>query len=64
MIPEKLSILPMLYAHKSSAVCKIFLVKIEFFQPANVLMDDAGHIRISDLGLATDCSKKAPTENW
>ena len=36
----------------------------ELYQPANVLMDDAGHIRISDLGLATDCSKKLPNENW
>ena len=31
------------------------------FQPANVLLDEAGHVRISDLGLATDFSVKKPT---
>ena len=30
-------------------------------KPANVLLDEAGHVRISDLGLATDFSQKKPT---
>ncbi|XP_063675324.1 G protein-coupled receptor kinase 1-like isoform X5 [Bolinopsis microptera] len=30
-------------------------------KPANVLLDEAGHVRISDLGLATDFSVKKPT---
>lgn len=30
------------------------------FQPANILLDEHGHVRISDLGLACDFSKKKP----
>lgn len=30
------------------------------FQPANILLDETGHVRISDLGLACDFSKKKP----
>lgn len=29
-------------------------------QPANILLDEHGHVRISDLGLACDFSKKKP----
>lgn len=29
-------------------------------QPANILLDEHGHVRISDLGLACDFSKKRP----
>lgn len=29
-------------------------------QPANILLDEHGHVRISDLGLACDYSKKKP----
>lgn len=33
---------------------------ILFSQPANILLDEHGHVRISDLGLACDFSKKKP----
>ena len=45
----------------------LFWVKIwsnqlpwSIFQPANILLDEHGHVRISDLGLACDFSKKKP----
>jgi serine/threonine protein kinase len=30
-------------------------------QPANVLLDGRGHVRLSDLGLVRDISKSLPT---
>ena len=34
--------------------------RFPIFQPANILLDENGHVRISDLGLACDFSKKKP----
>ena len=36
------------------------LISSIFSQPANILLDEHGHVRISDLGLACDFSKKKP----
>lgn len=38
------------------SICIILLI----LQPANILLDEHGHVRISDLGLACDYSKKKP----
>ena len=38
----------------------IFTLILLFLQPANILLDEHGHVRISDLGLACDFSKKKP----
>ena len=37
-----------------------FSLSFSFNQPANILLDEHGHVRISDLGLACDFSKKKP----
>lgn len=36
------------------------VLPLVFPQPANILLDEHGHVRISDLGLACDFSKKKP----
>lgn len=33
-------------------------------QPANILLDEHGHIRISDLGLAYDFSRRKPHSRY
>ena len=47
--------------NRSSLFLRIINPKINpFFQPANILLDEHGHVRISDLGLACDFSKRKP----
>jgi serine/threonine protein kinase len=38
----------------------LLIQKLIHFQPANILLDEHGHVRISDLGLACDFSKRKP----
>ena len=37
-----------------------FFILFRDLKPANILLDEHGHVRISDLGLACDFSKKKP----
>ena len=58
---EKKALLFVVHVLLSSLIAlTLFYVFVYCPQPANILLDENGHVRISDLGLACDFSKKKP----
>lgn len=47
-------------SHSRISKVVIFHLLYRDLKPANILLDEHGHVRISDLGLACDFSKKKP----
>ena len=54
----------MIYRDLKACVSLKSLSALTPYQPANVLLDGAGHARISDLGLVRDIRKSLPTSEW